>query len=125
MARVQSKAAPKAAPKAKSGPPSGWTERARGEIVPWEEGMAVEGKLVEVRKAGNGFLLDLDSIKGTDGELVTYGCPTVLKSKLRGVAVGTPVYIECLGKVLDTANGVAWDFTVHTPAAGKQNFVQE
>jgi len=104
------------AAKPKAAIPSGWKKVERGAIVPWEKGMSVTGKFVEVRSAGKGNVLDMR----VDGKLITLGAPTILVSMLRGFDKGDALYIECSGKTVETANGKAWGFEVYAPERASQ-----
>lgn len=110
MAKSREADAPVEAPRPE-GVSANWREVEDREITKWADvpvGVVVEGVLLEIREAGQGKVVDL-AIGG--GETVTYGCPRVLERKLTGL-VGYKIGLVCLGKVLETDNGLAWNFRV-------------
>lgn len=94
---------------------SGYTERVDAPIISWETqgGLPVYGKVVAIRPAGQGKVVDIDTTDeyGAAQERLTYGCPRILERKLED-AVGRDVALICTGKNVETANGVAWGFRV-------------
>lgn len=89
----------------------GWEKVERGAIEKWEKGMEVEGTFIEVRAGSVGFLVDVE----VEGEHATYGCPTILRSKLQGFDEGDGVLIICTGKIKVAGSkkgNDAWNFEV-------------
>ena len=89
---------------------AGYVPAEAGEIVPWNEGDVLDGRLVEIRESAKfpgSFLMD---VRLASGEVATRPCPTILHSKLRGVPIGADVWIRCLGMVETQSGQQAWDF---------------
>jgi hypothetical protein len=94
-----------------------WVEcKGAGAVNVWIEGAIVEGVFAgwKVGKFGHLALLSVR------GELQTYSAPAILRDRLQGIAEGTPIRIECLGKITLKNGNEAWDFKVHKQRAGDE-----
>lgn len=103
---------PKNAPDADFTPPAGYELAAgTGEIHKWEIGMVVQGALVGMRPGNLGTLVD---IKDEEGEIITYGCPTILRNLLEPINKGDDILIYCSGKKASTKGQDTWVFRLYS-----------
>ena len=79
------------------------------EILKWQEGLAIEGRVKAMRTNKYGPLMDFEN-KG--GEVTTFGVPTVLGTELSKVPAGALIRIECRGKVMFKSGNRGWVFNV-------------
>jgi hypothetical protein len=79
-------------------------------VEKWEAGKEVEGTFAGIRKGSLGHLVDLTL--ADSGEVVTYGCPTILKSRLENVRQGQVVNILCTGTTPSKYKTPSWTFDV-------------
>ena len=76
-----------------------------------EAGDTIEGYISQLPyDAGKSAAFDIVPV-GEEAS-VTYWCPTVLRNRLKPIRVGDHVAIRCLGRVLHTQNGAAYDYAV-------------
>jgi len=93
-----------------------WQDR-NVELSKWGNGVIVEGIFTGF-KPGKKFNNKSEAsvlVKfKVDGKTVVYSCPAVLHQALEDVAIGSDVYIVCLGQTLKIKDRKepAWDFDV-------------
>lgn len=99
--------------------PQGQGEAVTLPVIKWEDGLEVEGELLEVfdvtTQFGDGQLVALL----VDGQRQVFGCPARLKTMLQPVKAGAACTIRCVGKTA-TKNGLAWDFRVFAKGLATQ-----
>ena len=93
----------------------------QGEIIPWAEGVIVEGLYLGWRpimvQGRESYLVDFQ----VDGKKTTRGCPVVLKSLLDQVGLGVKVKVICKGKAPTVNQQMAWQFDVFVDEPGAGN----
>jgi hypothetical protein len=108
---------------------AGWTrprQASGGEITEWKKGLIVIGELAKFKKLpgpDSGTLVEIRHTKDDPnveaGTIKVYGCPTLLLQTIENVPIGTELYIECRGQVIETNRGQkAWDFYVAARGQG-------
>lgn len=92
----------------------GYEEVERAPILKWAElgvGYEVEGIFCGLKQGK--YEKPLLKIRDENGTMLTFGCPTILESKLEGVMEGDSIVIVCKGKrEVEGQPNAAWDFLV-------------
>jgi hypothetical protein len=97
-----------------------WKQRKPGDIMKWGENVEVTGRYHGWRpimvNGQESYLVDFEVTESGRARKVTYGCPTILKSLLDGVAMDHLVKVVCKGKAKTKSGQEAWQFDVFEDA---------
>lgn len=84
----------------------------------WSVGQIVEGKFCGLKKAKFGFLF---SVENPNGEMETWPATKSLEPSLLPIALGTEIYVECVGTKPSDYNNEMWLFELFAKPSHARN----